>query len=55
MNHISKVLPIREVKDITLFTHHLLMLQIPLMECGLEDWWMSNFINIHYRYENPTF
>ena len=55
MTYTNKVLPIRETKDIKLFTHHLLRLQIPFKEMGLEDWWMSNFFNIHYRYENPPF
>ena len=55
MNYTSKVLPTRENRAITLFTHHLLLLQIPIVEYGLEDWWMSNFINLHYRFECPTF
>ena len=55
MNYQSKVLPTRENRAITLFTHHLLLLQIPIVEYGIEDWWMSNFINLHYRFECPTF
>lgn len=55
MNRISKVLPVALNRDITIFTHHSLILQIPLAEYGLEDWWMSNFFNIVYRYEVPTF
>ena len=36
MTYTNKVLPIRETKDIKLFTHHLLRLQIPFKEMGLE-------------------
>ncbi len=55
MEYTSKVLTVWETKDITLFTHHLLPLQIPIKLYGLEHWWMSNFINIQYRYDHPTF
>lgn len=49
----KKLLDISHNKEITLFTHHSIPLQIPIVNEKTIGWYMSCFLNIFYRYEYP--
>lgn len=50
-----KLLDVCPNKDITLYTHHSIPLQIPIVKDNVKGWFMSCFINIMYRYEYPQY